>query len=163
VLPPGGDRLYPSGVPNIDYLGFKFAHILIAIVALGSSAGLGMLLSFFTDDPTHGAFVLRAIRRLLYYLVVPGYLLMLATGMWMGHLAGLLDAHWTEAAMDLWGIGALFIGLTLAALRRQIALFGSVGPAAAAYRRSAMLARLSWIVFALIVVIIVHLMVFKPA
>jgi hypothetical protein len=150
-------------VPNIDYVSFKFAHILIAIVGLGSSAALGILLTFFTADPVHGVFVLRAIRRLLYCVVVPGYLLMLATGMWMGHLAGLLDAHWTESAMNLWGVGALFIGLALAALHRQIALFESAGPTAAAYRRIAMLSRLSGIGYALIVVIIVHLMVFKPA
>jgi uncharacterized membrane protein len=150
-------------VPHPDYLDFKFAHVLIAIVALGSSAGLGILLTFFADDPAHGPFVLRAIRQLLYYIVAPGYVLMLASGMWMGHLAGLLDAHWTEAAMNLWGVGAVFIVLSLVALHRQIALFESAGPASPAYRRMAMLGRLSGAGAGVVIVVIVHLMVFKPA
>jgi len=91
------------------YLGLKFAHILVAIVALGTGAAVGILVGFFGDDATHGAFVLRLSRKLLHLVVLPGYLLMLVTGMWMGHLADLLDARWTEAAMNLWGVGALFI------------------------------------------------------
>src|SRR6476619_744076 len=101
------------------YTSFKFVHILIAIIALGTSAGLGVVLEFFGDHPVHGGFVLGAIRRLLYFLVLPGYVLMLLTGMWMGHVAGLLDAHWTEAAMNLWGIGALFIATSQVALHWQ--------------------------------------------
>ncbi len=105
-------------------VGLKFAHVLIAIVALGTSAGLGLLLEFHGDHPTHGAFVLRAVRTLLYAVAIPGYLLMLITGMWMGNVEGLLGAHWTEAAMNLWGVGALFIGGYAFVLHRRVA--GSV-------------------------------------
>ena len=145
------------------YTGLKFVHILIAIVALGTSAGVGVVLEFYGDHPVHGGFVLAAIRRLLYFLVAPGYVLMLLTGMWMGHVAGLLDAHWTEAAMNLWGIGALFIAVSLAVLHRQIKLFATVGPASRAYRRVAWLGRLSGAGAGAIVVTIVYFMVFKPA
>jgi hypothetical protein len=128
------------------YIGFKFAHILLAIFTLGTGAAVGLLAFFFGDDPTHGEFVLRIARRLSYAIVVPGYLLMLATGMWMGHLASLLDAHWTEAAMNLWGVGALFMALALVALQRRIAwLARSFGLAAAS-----------------VVVLILYFMVFKP-
>jgi len=144
------------------YTSFKFVHILIAIIALGTSAGLGVVLEFFGDHPVHGGFVLGAIRRLLYFLVLPGYVLMLLTGMWMGHVAGLLDAHWTEAAMNLWGIGALFIATSLVALHRQIKLFTSAGPDSRAYRRMAWLGRLSGAGAGAIVVTIVYFMVFKP-
>ena len=65
----------------MTYLSFKFAHVLIAIVALGSSAALGLVLGFFADDPAHGAFALRVVRRLLWAVVIPGYVLMLATGL----------------------------------------------------------------------------------
>jgi hypothetical protein len=146
-----------------EYIGFKFAHVLIAIIALGSSACLGIVLEFYGDHPTHGAFVLGAIRRLMYWLVVPGYVLMLATGMWMGHLASLLDAHWTEAAMNLWGVGALFIAFSLVALHRQIKLFASEGPASSAYRRMALLGRLMGGGAGLVVVTIIYFMVFKPS
>jgi len=145
-----------------QYLGFKLAHLLIAIAGLGSGAAVGVLLVFFADDPAHGAFVLRTARRLLYVIVVPAYVLMLATGMWMGHLADLLDARWTEAAMNIWGFGAIFFALLLVALRRQIKLFESQGPASPPYRRAALLARCSGAAAALVILIIICFMVFKP-
>jgi hypothetical protein len=148
---------------HIGYLAYKYAHIFIAIVALGTSAALGVLLEFFADHPSHGAYVLRMARKLLCFIVVPGYVLMLATGMWMGHLAALLDSHWTEAAMNLWGVGFLFIALTLVILRKQIALFESVGAATRAYRRVSLLSRLSGGATGLVIVAILYFMVFKPA
>ena len=142
---------------------FKVAHFLFAIIALGTSAALAILLEFFADDPTHGAFVLRMVRRLLYCVVVPGYVLMLATGMWMGHLAALLDARWTEAAMHLWGVGALFMTLSLVVLHKQIRLFASAGSASPAYRRVALLGRLTGGGTGLVIVAILYFMVFKPS
>ena len=77
-------------VAAMSYIGFKFVHVLIAIIALGTSAALGILLTFFVGHATHGAFVLRTIRTLLYCVVIPGYVLMLITGMWTAHLGALL-------------------------------------------------------------------------
>ena len=145
------------------YLWFKFTHVFIAIVAIGCSATLAILLEFFGNHPTHGAYVLRTIRRLLYWVVIPGYVLMLVTGMWMGHLASLLDAHWTEAAMNIWGIGALCFAGFAALLHRQIRLFESAGPASAAYRRVALLGRLMGGGAGLVIVTILYFMVLKPA
>src|SRR5215207_11380135 len=63
-----------------QYLLWKFFHILIAILALGTSAGLGIVLEFYGSHPTHGPFLLRAIRRMVTFFVLPGYVLMLVTG-----------------------------------------------------------------------------------
>jgi uncharacterized membrane protein len=145
------------------YLWFKFAHVIIAIVAIGSSATLAILLEFFGSHPAHGAYVLRAVRRLLYCIVIPGYVLMLVTGMWMGHLASLLDAHWTEAAMNIWGFGALFFAGFAVMLHRQIRLFESAGPASATYKRVALTGRLMGGGAGLVIVTILYFMVFKPA
>ena len=145
------------------YLGFKLAHILIAIIALGTGAAVGILLGFFGDDATHGAFVLRLARRLLHLVVLPGYVLMLASGMWMGHLANLLDARWTEAAMDLWGLGALLFALLAFFLRRQITVREIEGPASPRYVRAALLGGWSGIGAALVIFVIIGLMIFKPA
>ena len=145
------------------YIGFKFAHILTAIVALGTGAAVGLLLGFFGDDATHGAYVLRLSRKLLHWVVLPGYLLMLATGMWMGHLANLLDARWTEAAMNLWGLGAVFYAVFAVFLRRRVTLWETVGPASPAYRRVAGLTAISGAGAGLVIVIILGYMVFKPA
>jgi hypothetical protein len=146
-----------------SYLGFKLAHILIAIIALGTGAAVGMLIGFFGDDATHGAFVLRLARRLLHLVVLPGYVLMLATGMWMGHLANLLDARWTEAAMNLWGLGALLFALLAFFLRRQITVREIEGPASPRYVRAALLSGWSGIGAALVIFVIIGLMIFKPA
>jgi len=145
------------------YLGLKFAHILIAIVALGTSAAVGILTSFFGDDATHGTFVLRLSRKLLHWVVLPGYGLMLVTGMWMGHLGDLLDAHWAESAMNLWGVGALFYALFARFLRRRITLAEIEGRTSPAYRRAALLSSCSGAGAGLVILTILGYMVFKPA
>ena len=55
------------------YIGFKFAHIFTAIVALGTGAAVGMLVGFFGEDTVHGAHVLRLSRKLTHWVVLPGY------------------------------------------------------------------------------------------
>jgi hypothetical protein len=144
------------------YLGLKFAHILIAIVALGSGAAIGILTTFFGDDATHGTFVLRLSRKLLHWLVLPGYALMLVTGIWMGHLGDLLDAHWAEAAMNLWGVGALCYALFARFLRRRITLGEIEGRASAGYRRAALLSSWSGAGVGLVILTILGYMIFKP-
>jgi hypothetical protein len=144
------------------YFGYKFAHLLIAIIALGTSAALGILLAFFAGHPTHDAFVLGLVRKLMYVVVAPGYVLMLATGMWMGHLAGLLDARWTEAAMNLWGLGAVCIALSLFGLQQQIRRLESGGRNSRTYRRAALLSRSAGAGFGVVVLVILYFMVFKP-
>jgi uncharacterized membrane protein len=145
------------------YVWFKYAHLLTAIVALGTGAGIGMLVALSGDDATHGAFVLRAARKLTYVVVLPGYVLMLGTGMWMAHLGDLLDARWAEAAMNLWGVGALFIAFALAAMQRQSKLLESGGGASRAYRRAALLGRCFGAGAAAVILAILYYMVFKPA
>jgi hypothetical protein len=105
-----------------------------------------------TDDPTHGDFALRLARRLLW-MVVAGYVLMLVTGMWMGHVENLLDSHWAEMAMNIWGVGALFIGLAVRSVTRQIRSRGG---------REAVLGRLFMAGWGAVLVVILYFMVFKP-
>jgi uncharacterized membrane protein len=145
-----------------SYIGFKFVHVLIAIIALGTGAALGILLAFFAGHPTHGAFVLRTVRTLLYCVVIPGYVLMLITGMWTAHLGALLDARWAEAAMNLWGLGIIFIALTAVGVHRQIASLDSAGSSSLAYRRAALLWKFSGMGAGIVILAMIYLMVFKP-
>src|SRR5215208_6912934 len=105
-----------------EYLVAKFLHILIAIVALGSSAGLGVVLELFGDHPVHGGFVLRAIHKVETRVVIPGYVMMLATGLWLSKITGLLSARWIQTALVLWSIGLVFLIVSALLLRKQIAL-----------------------------------------
>jgi uncharacterized membrane protein len=145
------------------YASLKFVHVLVAIIALGTSAGLGILLEFFGNHPVHGAFVLRAIRRLLYLIVAPGYALMFVTGIGLTKMAWSMSVGWIQAAMGLWALGAVLLSLSIRILNKQIALFESEGPSSAAYRRAALLERLLGGGTGLVVVTIVYFMVTKPS
>lgn len=145
-----------------EYLLLKFLHILIAILALGTSAGLGIVLEFYGSHPNHGPFLLRAIRRLVAFVVLPGYVLMLVTGLSMANMAWPLTTRWIQEAMALWGVGLVVLVIFLAVLRRQLRLLETEGPATAAYRRVSLLGRVLGGGFGLVGIFILYLMVFKP-
>ena len=145
-----------------SYLWLKFLHILVAVVALGTSAGLGIVLEFYGNDPTHGSFVLRAIERMVALVVLPGYLLVLATGLWMASLAWPFTARWIQLALGLWVVGIASLGWSLAALRKQRHLHTTEGYASARYARASIASRISGGAFGLVVVATLYLMVFKP-
>jgi uncharacterized membrane protein len=84
-----------------QYLLVKFLHILIAILALGTSAGLGIALEFYGNHPAYGPFLLRAIGRIVAFFVLPGFVLMRVTGLWMVTLAWPLTTKWIQGAMAL--------------------------------------------------------------
>ena len=146
----------------MEYVSFKFLHILIAIIAMGTSAGLGIILEFYGNHPTHGPFVLRAIRRLLGFVVIPGYVLMLATGLWLVHLSWSLTMKWIQAALVLWGVAALLVLAAIAVLRRQITLLETTGPTSDSYKRISLVERSLGAGVGLVVVATLYLMVVKP-
>jgi uncharacterized membrane protein len=145
-----------------EYLLLKFFHILIAILALGTSAGLGIVLEFYGSHPTHGPFLLRAITRIVSLFVIPGYVLMLVTGLWMVHLSWPWTTRWIQAALALWGVGLAMLALDLAVIRKQRRLFETEGCATPSYERASLLGRGLGAGAGLVVVIILYLMVFKP-
>jgi uncharacterized membrane protein len=118
-----------------EYVWVKYFHILIAILALGTSAGLGIVLEFYGGHPTHGPFLLRVIGRTVAFFVIPGYLLVLVTGLWMVNLSWPLTANWIQAALVLWGIGIVMLSTFLAVLRKELRLFESEGTTSGAYQR----------------------------
>jgi len=141
------------------YLWLKGLHILVAVVALGTSAGLGIVLEFYGNDRTHGSFVLRIIERVVALVVIPGYVLVLATGLWMANLAWPFTMGWIQLAIGLWIVGVVLLGCSLVALRRQRRLHGIEG---STYAKSAIVSRALGAAFGLVVVVILYLMVFKP-
>jgi uncharacterized membrane protein len=145
-----------------EYVLVKFLHILVAILALGTSAGLGIVLEFYGDHPTHGAFVLRAIERIVAFVVVPGYVLMLVTGVWMVELSWPWTTRWIQVALALWGVGLVILGVSLVLLHKQGRLFDAEGPVSTSYRRVSLLGRGMGAGIGLVVVTILYLMVLKP-
>jgi uncharacterized membrane protein len=146
-----------------EYVLVKLAHIFIAIVALGTSAGLGIVLEFYANHPTHGGFVLRMIYRLVAVVVMPGYVLMLITGAWLTYLSWSFTMKWIQAALGLWVLGAVLLGLSLTVLRKQIARFEASGPGSRDYKRMAFLERALGAGGGLVILVILYFMVVKPA
>jgi hypothetical protein len=145
-----------------QYLLVKFFHILIAILALGTSAGLGIVLEFYGGHPTHGPFLLRAIGRIVAFFVLPGYLLMLLSGLWMVKLSWPMTTRWIQAALGLWGMGILMLSIFLLVLHKQLALFETEGPTSRSYQRASLLGRGLGAGLGLVVVLTLYLMVLKP-
>ena len=146
-----------------DYLWLKFLHLVLVFAGLGVGIATGLLLQFFGDHPTHGPFVLRAARKLQMVVVLPGYVLMLASGMWIAYVAHLLDAYWTETAMNIWGIGAVLMAASFVMLNRRLRLLESQGPSSTAYRRASLWNRLLGGGAGAAILTIVYLMVLKPS
>ena len=145
-----------------EYVLVKFFHILIAILALGTSAGLGIVLEFYGNHPTHGPFLLSAIKRVVAFFVIPGYVLMLATGLWMVNLSWPLTTRWIQAALALWGVGLALLAVFQVVLRKQLGLFETTGPASNSYKRIALLGRGLGAGLGLVAISSLYLMVFKP-
>jgi len=145
-----------------QYLLVKFFHILIAILALGTSAGLGIVLEFYGSHPTHGPFLLRAIGRIVAFFVLPGYVLVLVSGLWMVNLSWPMTTKWIQAAVGLWGMGIVMLSVFLVVLRKQLALFEAEGPASRSYQRVSLLGRGLGAGLGLVVIFILYLMVLKP-
>ena len=147
---------------SANYLWVKLLHILVAVVALGTSAGLGIFLELFGSDRTHGPFALRAIERMIVLVVFPGYVVVFASGLWMASLAWPFTARWIQFSVSLWLAGLVILAWSLAALRKQRRLHTTEGLASAQYWRASIVSRLSGGAFGMVVVAILYLMVFKP-
>jgi uncharacterized membrane protein len=145
-----------------EYVLVKFFHILIAIIALGTSAGLGIVLEFYGGHPTHGPFLLRAIGRIVAFFVIPGYVLILMTGLWMVKLSWPLTTTWIQAALGMWGIGIVMLSFFLVVLNKQLGLFEAEGPTSGPYQRVSLLGRGLGAGLGFVVIFILYLMVFKP-
>jgi uncharacterized membrane protein len=145
-----------------SYLWLKFLHILIAILALGTSAGLGIVLEFYGEHPIHGRFLLQAVKRVVTFFVIPGYLLTLATGLWMVALSWPLATGWIQAALILWGVGLTLLAMFRFVLVKQLRLLETSGPTSATHRRISLAGRGLGAGVGLVVLFILYLMVFKP-
>jgi len=150
----------------MDFQLVKFIHVLLAIIAVGFNASYGIWLARAAKAPlaaqSHG---LRTIKFLDDRFANPAYGLLFVTGVFMAFDAGIpFSRLWIAAAIGLWLV-LLFVGLGIytPTLRDQIRVLESEGPGSDEYQR---LAARGWnvgIVLAIIVVVIVFLMVTKPA
>ncbi|MDP9281673.1 MAG: DUF2269 domain-containing protein [Chloroflexota bacterium] len=150
----------------MDFQFVKFIHALLAIVAVGFNASYGIWLARAANAPqATQSHVLRTIKFLDDRFANPAYGLLLITGLFMVFSAGIpFSRLWIALSIGLWLV-LVFVGLGVytPTLRDQIRVLESGGPGSEEYQRLATRGRTVGIVLGIIVVVIVFLMVTKPA
>jgi uncharacterized membrane protein len=143
----------------------KFVHIFLAIMAVGFNASYGIWLARAAKEPAHESHVLRTIKVLDDRFANPAYVLLLLTGILMVVISPLeFETLWISTSIGLWVLLALigFLGYT-PTLRRQIALLDSGQGGSGEFQRLAKRGQMLGGILAVVVLVIIYLMVLKPA
>ena len=151
----------------MHFIALKFLHVVAAIVAVGFNASYGLLIgrarSGGQDDRVMG-FALRTIKVMDDYVANPCYVLLLITGVGMVHVAGypwkLMWIHGSLALLVV--IAVLGFGFYTPTLRKQIAVLESRGSSDPEFARLGTRGAILGGIMAILVMIIIALMVFKP-
>ena len=147
------------------FLIIKWIHVLAAITAVGANITYGIWIGRASKEPNFLPFVLRNIKFIDDRVANPCYGLLLLTGLAMAFLAPIpLKTPWLLSGLTLYVIAGLLgaFGYT-PIVKRQIQLLDSEGFKSPNYQAVADRARLLGILVGVDVIIIVFLMVVKPA
>jgi uncharacterized membrane protein len=146
----------------------KFVHIVLAITAVGFNAAYGLIIGRARAGGIDGRemrFALRTVKVMDDRVANPCYALLLLTGVGMVHVAGYSwSLKWIHGSLAL-----LIIAFVVAiagyspTLRRQIAVLESNGPSDPEFARLSKRGAMLGGILGVIVLVIVALMVFKPA
>lgn len=149
----------------MDFQFLKFVHVLLAMVAVGFNASYGIWLARAAKAPqATQSHVLRTIKFLDDRIANPAYGLLLLTGLLMIFSAGIPVRLWIALSIGLWLVLIVVgLGVYTPTLRDQIRVLESEGPGSEEYQRLSSRGRTLGIVLGIIVVVIVFLMVTKPA
>jgi uncharacterized membrane protein len=147
------------------FLLVKWIHVLSAIIAVGANITYGLWIARASREPKVLPFVLRNIHLIDSRIANPCYGLLLLTGLTMAFLLPIpLTTPWLLTALVLYVLAAL-VGIAFYApvVRRQISVLETDGFAAPAYQAIARRSTLLGVLVTLDVIVIVFLMVVKPA
>jgi uncharacterized membrane protein len=143
---------------------FKYLHILAVITALGANLTYAFWLARAQRDSARLVFVIESIQRLDQRVANPAYIVAFLAGVAIV-LTGPygFDTPWIATAIGLYVLVAV-LGITLyaPAVRRQLDLARSA-PAGEDYGAAARRSQLLGVLVTAVVLVIVALMVFKPA
>ena len=142
----------------------KFIHILAAIVAVGMNISYGVWIIRAQRDPSHTAFALKGIKFIDDRIANPAYGVLLVTGLLMVFLIGYkITTLWIAVAL------VLFVALIVVAatqytptLRNQVKLAEAGDTTSPEFSRLAKRGQILGQVLAVIVLLILAMMVFKP-
>jgi uncharacterized membrane protein len=148
------------------YLILKWLHVLFAIIALGANITYGVWFALAGREPQLLSFALRGVRLLDNRIANPAYGLLLITGMAMvgaGHIP-LFSTPWLLTSLILYVILVVVAAAVYTpTLRRGAQALEAGGPGSPEFEAAASRGRTVGIILVIIAVIIVFVMVTKPA
>jgi uncharacterized membrane protein len=147
------------------YVILKYLHVLMAIVAVGFNASYPIWFARAQTDPAAALTILKGIKTLDDRFANPAYVLLLVFGLGMTFTAGIpLTTFWIAAALVLYVVLVVVaLALYSPTLKSQIAALESGGPTAEAYTRLNLRNNVVGGALLVDVLVIVFLMVVKPA
>jgi uncharacterized membrane protein len=146
------------------YLLLKYIHILSAIVAVGANLTYAVWNIRGAREPAHEAFALKGIQFLDNRVANPAYGVLFLTGLLMLFSGQAPGGSWAIAAIVLFIVlVAVAVAFYTPALRGQVKLADTGDTSSAAFMRLGERARAFGIATGLLVLVILVLMVFKPA
>lgn len=147
------------------FTAIKYIHILLAIIAFGFNATYAIWIQRAERHPEHLDFALRGVKFLDDYVANPAYLLLLVSGLGMVFVAhyNVLTTFWLLAALIIFAVAiALGYGVYTPTLRRQIQVLAAGGQKSQAYQALSLRGTIVGITLAVLVLLILVLMVFRP-
>ena len=150
----------------MHYTTLKFLHVLLAIIAIGFNAAYGLIIGRARKaGVAELGFALRTVKVMDDYVANPCYVLLLLTGVGMVHAAGYPWAlMWIHVSMALLVVAFILgIGFYTPTLRKQLAILESRGPNDPEVVRLSKRGSMLGGILGVIVLVIVALMVYKPA
>jgi uncharacterized membrane protein len=148
----------------VAFLIVKYIHILAAIVAVGLNISYAVWIIRAQRDPAHTAFALKGIKFLDDRIANPAYGLLLITGLLMVVLLPVpITSLWIVLALILYAV-LIVVGLFLytPTLRTQVKLAEAGDLTSAEFTRLARRGQVLGQTLAVVVLLILAMMVFKP-
>jgi uncharacterized membrane protein len=143
----------------------KYIHIISAITALGANLTYIIWLNRATKSPEDLSFILRTIKIIDDRIATPAYILLLPSGLWLASLADWsLTKPWILTSLVLYTtLSVIGLGIYSPTLKKQIAIAESQGPDVPEYKEISLRSNAIGIALNILALIIIYLMVAKPA
>ena len=139
-------------------------HILAALVAVGATVSYFFWLRRAVLVPESRSFTLETIRLLERRMVVPAYVIVLLTGLGLIDRAGWAwSTPWLELSILFFIVLMGLVGFHARVIKGQIALVADGSADSADYDRAHARGRILLALKVVVVIVLVYLMVFKPA
>ncbi len=147
------------------FLLVKWVHVLSAITAVGANITYGIWIARASRQPEVLPFVLHTIKVIDDWVANPLYALLLVTGLTMAFILPIpLTTPWLLTALVLYALATLLgMFMFVPIFRRQVQLLESEGFGTDRYKAIARRARILGMVVGVDVLIIIFMMVVKPA